>query len=103
MDRRQQKAVAENLRRSAERAFLDQGKGFSMTDKIRDTIQDCLEMRQEELASRLDRYGKSGVVSQPITDCTRAELADVEAALHALKQGIETATAAGASRPKADK
>jgi hypothetical protein len=100
MDRRQQRAVAENLRRSAERAFLDQG---GLTDKIRDTIQDCLEMRQEELASRLDRYGKSGVVSQPITDCTRAELADVEAALHALKQGIETATAAGASRPKADK
>jgi hypothetical protein len=103
VDRRQQKAVAENLRRSAERAFLDQGKGFSMTDKIRDTIRDCLEMRRDELVGRLDRYGRSGVVSQPIADCTRAELADVEAALLALKQEIETATAARASRPKADK
>jgi hypothetical protein len=58
-----------------------------MSPKARDTIQDCLALRQEELTGRLERMTASSTTHAAIVGNVRAELADIEDALAELMGG----------------
>jgi hypothetical protein len=57
-----------------------------MSPKTRDTIRDCLELRQEELTGRLERMTASSTTHASIVGNVRDELAGIEDALAELKQ-----------------
>jgi hypothetical protein len=52
-----------------------------MSPETREIIRDCLELRRDELAGRLERMTVSSTTHASIVENVRGELASIEAAL----------------------
>jgi hypothetical protein len=52
-----------------------------MSPETREIIRDCLELRRDELAGRLERMTATSTTHASIVENVRGELASIEAAL----------------------
>jgi hypothetical protein len=57
-----------------------------LSPKTRDTVQECLELRQEELTGRLERMTATSTTHASIVENVRDDLASIEAALAELER-----------------